>query len=97
MAGERSYYINQEDINDLIREMALTKSNAELLISRLKQWDLLDDSVRITRENSIAAFPCYSLPVMDCATAMTSEDSTTLWVFLATPLTGGSSSTVLIA
>ena len=42
------YYRNQEDINDLIREMALTKSNAELLVSRLKQWDLLDNGVRIT-------------------------------------------------
>ena len=31
------YYPNQEDTNDLIREMALTKSNAELLMSRLKQ------------------------------------------------------------
>ena len=41
------YYPNQEDINNLIREMALTKSNAKLL-SRLKQWDLLDDSIRIT-------------------------------------------------
>ena len=42
------YYPNQEDINDLVREMSLTESNAELLISRLKQWDLLDDSVQIT-------------------------------------------------
>ena len=32
-----AYYPNQEDINDLIREMALAKSNAELLVSRLKQ------------------------------------------------------------
>ena len=31
------YYPHQEDINDLIREMALTKSNAELLVPRLKQ------------------------------------------------------------
>ena len=30
--------------------MALTKSNAELLISRLKQWDLLDEGVRITSQ-----------------------------------------------
>ena len=30
--------------------MALTKSNAELLISRLKQWDLLDYSVCITSQ-----------------------------------------------
>ena len=28
--------------------MALTKSNAELLISRLKQWDFFDEGVRIT-------------------------------------------------
>lgn len=51
VAGERCpYYPKQEDINDLIREMALTKSSAELLISRLKQWDLLDDSVQITSQ-----------------------------------------------
>ena len=31
----------------LIRDLALTKSSAELLISRLKKWDLLDDSVRV--------------------------------------------------
>ena len=30
--------------------MALKKSNAELLISRLKQWDLLDEGVRITSQ-----------------------------------------------
>ena len=49
VANERCpYYPNQEDINNLVRELSLTKSNAELLISKLKQWDLLDDSVRIT-------------------------------------------------
>ena len=50
-AGERCpYYSTQEDINDLVRDPSLTKSNAEILISRLKQWDLLDDSVRITSQ-----------------------------------------------
>ena len=44
------YYPNQEDIDGLIREMALTKSNAELLLSRLKQWDLLNNGVRITSQ-----------------------------------------------
>ena len=53
-------YPNQEDINDLIREMALTKSNAELSIFRLKQWDLLDDSVRITyQRKSHRGFPTF--------------------------------------
>ena len=44
------YHHNQEKINNFIREMALTNSNAELLKSRLKQWDLLDNSVLITSQ-----------------------------------------------
>ncbi|KAM5191561.1 uncharacterized protein ACMZJ9_000347 [Mantella aurantiaca] len=43
---------NQKDINDLIRDLGLTKSNAELLISRLKQWNLLDESVQVTEQRS---------------------------------------------
>jgi len=51
VGGERCpYYPNQEDIIDLVRELSLTKPSTELLISRLKQWDLLDDSVRITSQ-----------------------------------------------
>ena len=42
------HYPNQKDLNDLIRDLGLTKYNAELLTSRLKQWNLLDDSVQIT-------------------------------------------------
>ena len=58
VAGERCpYYPNQEDINDLVRELSLTKSNAELLISKLKQWDLLDDSVRIISRTCFKSFP----------------------------------------
>ena len=34
----------------MIRDLGLTKSNAELLTSRLKQWKLLDDSVEITEQ-----------------------------------------------
>lgn len=44
----RPYFPNQKDINDLIRDLGLTKSNAELLTSRLRQWNLLDESVQIT-------------------------------------------------
>ena len=43
--GRRPYFPNQKNINDLIRDVGLTKSNAELLTSRLKQWNLLDESV----------------------------------------------------
>ncbi|XP_076366609.1 uncharacterized protein LOC143255203 isoform X2 [Tachypleus tridentatus] len=50
-AGERNpYYSNQRDLNHLIRDLGLTKSNAELLTSRLKEWDLLDESVQVTRQ-----------------------------------------------
>ena len=44
------YYLSQKDLNDLIRDLGLTKSDAELLTSRLKQWNLLDDSVQITEQ-----------------------------------------------
>lgn len=43
----RPYFPNQKDVNDLIRDLFLTKSNAELLTSRLKQWNLLDESVQV--------------------------------------------------
>ena len=33
------YFPNQKDINDLIRDLGLTKSNAELLTFWLKQWN----------------------------------------------------------
>ncbi|XP_076327901.1 uncharacterized protein LOC143234422 [Tachypleus tridentatus] len=37
-AGERNpYYLNQRDLNDLIRDLGLTMLNAELLTSRLKE------------------------------------------------------------
>jgi len=44
----RPCFPNQKDVNDLIRDLGFTKYNAELLISRLKQWNLLDESVEIT-------------------------------------------------
>ncbi|XP_061410987.1 uncharacterized protein LOC133344802 isoform X2 [Lethenteron reissneri] len=47
-AEERNpYFPNQKDLNDLIRDLGLTKSNAELLTLRLKQWNLLDKSVQV--------------------------------------------------
>ena len=46
----KPYYSNQKDLNNLIRGLGLTKSDAELLTSRLKQWNLLDDSVQITEQ-----------------------------------------------
>ena len=42
------YFPNQDDLNDLVRDLGLTKAKAELLTSRLKQWNLLDKSVQVT-------------------------------------------------
>jgi hypothetical protein len=46
------YFPTEEDLNDLIRDLGLTKSNAELLTSRLQQWNLLDNSVRVTSQRT---------------------------------------------
>ena len=40
--------ITQEGLNDLIRDLDLPKSKAELLGSRLQQWNLLKENVRIS-------------------------------------------------
>ena len=59
---EKKHYPNQNDLNDLIRDLGWTKSNAELLTARLKQWNLLDDSAQITkqrkRHQSFSSFFC---------------------------------------
>ena len=48
--NKERYYPNQKDLNDLVRDLGLTKSNAELLTSRLKEWNLLDDSVHVAEQ-----------------------------------------------
>ena len=37
----------QEELNDLVRDLDLAKSKAELLGSRLQQWNILKENVRI--------------------------------------------------
>lgn len=44
------HFPNQAELNDLIRDLGLTKSKAELLTSRLKQWNLLDENCRVTKQ-----------------------------------------------
>ena len=38
----------QEDLNDLACDLYLSKQQSELLVSRLKQWNLVQEDVRIT-------------------------------------------------
>ena len=41
------HVISQNELNDLVRELELSKTKSELLGSRLQQWNLLADGVRI--------------------------------------------------
>jgi len=42
------HWITQEELNDLIKDLDLPKSKDELLGSRLQQWNLLKENVRIS-------------------------------------------------
>jgi len=42
------YFPNQNDLEDLCKDLDLPKYKSEILISRLKDWNLVDTSARIT-------------------------------------------------
>jgi len=46
--SSRHHFPNQSELDDLIRDLGLTKSGAELLTSRLKEWNLLGEDCRTT-------------------------------------------------
>jgi hypothetical protein len=52
--------VTQNELNDLVRDLELPKGKAELLASRLQQWNLFDDSVKVSafcsRQNRLAQF-----------------------------------------
>jgi hypothetical protein len=52
--------ITQNELNDLVRDLELPKGEAELLVSRLQQWNLLDDNVKVSaflsRQKHLAQF-----------------------------------------
>ena len=41
------HFPNQSELDDLIRDLDLTKSGAELLLSRLMEWNLLGEDCRV--------------------------------------------------
>ena len=47
-SGNDPHWITQEDLNDLARDLYLSKQQSELLASQLKQWNLVQEDVRIT-------------------------------------------------
>ena len=54
------HLINECKLNDLVRDLDFPKVKAELLASRLKQWNLLQSGVKVcsfrTRQQSLAQF-----------------------------------------
>ena len=47
-SGNEPHWITQKDLNDLARDLYLSKEQSELLAYRLKQWNLVQEDVRIT-------------------------------------------------
>lgn len=43
------HFPNQQELDDLVRDLNLPKAGAELLASRLKEWNLLQPTVRISK------------------------------------------------
>ena len=43
-----THLINESELNDLVRSLDLPKVKAELLASRLKQWNLLQNGVKVS-------------------------------------------------
>ena len=47
-SGNKPHWITQEDLNDPARDLYLSKQQSELLASRLKQWNIVQEDLRIT-------------------------------------------------
>jgi hypothetical protein len=47
-SAPQPHILTQEEMNDLVRDLELSKSKAELLGSRLKQWNILEKNIRIS-------------------------------------------------
>jgi len=79
-------------MDDLIRSMGLTKENAELLTSRLKEWHLLDPTCKVTkyRKRHLQVFSPFHNLIL-CAVAQTYLDFLTKLEQTTTPQFGACS------
>ena len=47
-AADVPQLLDQNNLNDLVRDLGLTKEKSDLLSSRLKQWNMLQKGVNCT-------------------------------------------------
>jgi hypothetical protein len=66
------HLINQSELNDLVRDLNLSKLQAELLGSRLQKWNLLHQDTRISLRTRHASLLPFFKMEGDRATAVTS-------------------------
>ena len=61
--NSKPHFSNQKELDDLVRDMGLTKSNAQLLTSRLKDCNLLDLTCRssLSRKRHERFLRCFSV------------------------------------
>ena len=57
------HFPTKQELDDLIRDLGLTKSGAELLTSRLNEWNLLGDDCKSTayRKRHLEFFVCFDV------------------------------------
>ena len=60
--SSKPHLISQHELNDLIRDLDLPKNKAELLGSRLQQWNLLDENVKVCKYRYLRKIFYHSSP-----------------------------------
>ncbi|GBM17169.1 hypothetical protein AVEN_47577-1 [Araneus ventricosus] len=48
LVHRQPHLVTQPELNDLVRDLELPKSKSQLLVSRLQQWNLLENSVKVS-------------------------------------------------
>ena len=94
--SSESHFATKKELDDLIRDLGLTKSGAELLTSRLNEWNLLGDDCKSTAyRNRHLEFSvyfdviedlCYCKDVEGLFSAVGIDHDPTLWgLFIDSP------------
>ncbi|ESO03076.1 hypothetical protein HELRODRAFT_173956 [Helobdella robusta] len=86
---DKPHMITQGELSDLVRDLGLTKNKAELLGSRLQQWNLLDRGTKIShfrdRHTEFAKFYnkedniCYCVDIAGLMTKLDDEYDPVDW------------------